>query len=82
MELALEDVNTLRRHRLNNAYDFKPIRLTDADLLIEFVLNERRRELSGEMNHRWFEFETMQGWPTLTHVFFMYSSDEKIEVIN
>ncbi|MCR9012328.1 RagB/SusD family nutrient uptake outer membrane protein [Gabonibacter chumensis] len=78
MELALEDVNTLRRHRLNNAYDFKPIRLTDADLLIEFVLNERRRELSGEMNHRWFDLRRC-GMPTLTHVFFMYSSDEKIE---
>ena len=78
LELALEDLNALRRHRLNNAYEFEPIGITDAGLLIHFILDERRRELSGETNHRWFDLRR-NGMPTLSHPFFMNQSDEKVE---
>lgn len=50
---ALNKINDLRKYRFT-AEDYKAIDLADADKLITFIHNERRRELCFE-NHRWFD---------------------------
>lgn len=75
---ALDDLNELRRHRLNNVYDFEAVEISDAQMLIDFCLQERRKELSGETNHRWFDLRR-NGMPELSHFFFTDPAEEKIE---
>lgn len=50
---ALADLNKLRRARFNNAYVYQEIDISDGQRLLEFCIDERRRELCAESNHRW-----------------------------
>ena len=50
---ALEDLNKLRRARYNKAYAYEEVDIRDGQELLEFCIEERRRELCGETNHRW-----------------------------
>jgi hypothetical protein len=55
---ALSDLNTLRQSRYdtrNTAYT--PVSITDADALMTFCRNERRRELALEEGHRWCDIK-------------------------
>ena len=77
---ALADINELRRHRLNNdKYPFVEVDITDADELIDFCLLERRKELSGETNHRWFDLRRT-GMPELKHYFFTDPKETPAEI--
>lgn len=75
---ALNDLNELRRHRLNNVFEFEPLEATDAQMLLDLCLLERRKELSGETNHRWFDLRR-NGMPELSHFFFTNPVEGKIE---
>ena len=68
--LALNDLNEVRRHRFETGYEDKTLEsFTTADELLAFCLRERRRELCGECNHRWFDLRRT-GMPAIEHEFF------------
>lgn len=50
---ALNDINTLRKNRYNDMYEYTEVNITNGQELLEFCIAERRRELVGETNHRW-----------------------------
>ncbi|MFR7876559.1 MAG: RagB/SusD family nutrient uptake outer membrane protein [Butyricimonas paravirosa] len=52
--------------------------ITDAQLLLDFCPLERRKELSGETNHRWFDLKRF-GMTELTHSFFGDPTETKSE---
>ncbi|WP_065220683.1 MULTISPECIES: RagB/SusD family nutrient uptake outer membrane protein [Butyricimonas] len=68
-EKALADLNELRRNRFYAGYADKTLEAfgTPQELL-DFCLRERRRELCGEANHRWFDLRRL-GMPKIDHVF-------------
>ncbi len=68
-QAALSDLNTLRASRFTGTY--QPINITDANELIDFCLQERRRELCFE-DHRWFDLKR-QGMPAIEHKFSIVS---------
>ena len=76
-ELALADLNEVRRHRFANGYVDKNMdAFANAEELLAFCLRERRRELCGESNHRWFDLRRT-GMPAIEHVFF-YPKEEGV----
>lgn len=72
---GLADLNELRRNRFDGRFDYvnieveKPELLTDNDNLMKEYWAERRRELVGENNHRWFDLRR-SGMPRIVHQFF------------
>lgn len=62
---ALDDLNTLRRARFRAPYT--DVDIKDGKELLDFCLDERRRELSFE-DHRWFDLRRT-GCPKLEHNF-------------
>lgn len=68
---ALENLNDLRIHRYNtNVAPYVEVDIQDANELFEFCKQERRRELVGEGNHRWFDLRRW-GMPELKHTWFL-----------
>lgn len=67
-QLALNDLNTLRKKRLL-ASTYQDLANLSADNLLQECYQERRRELFDEENHRWFDLRR-QGMPSITHRFF------------
>ncbi len=68
-ELALKDLNDLRRSRFEEGYVDKQLAdFANGQALLDFCLRERRRELCMEGNHRWFDLRRL-GMPEITHVF-------------
>ena len=66
---ALADLNVLRRNRFEEGYVDKELSdFTTGEELLEFCLRERRRELCGEGNHRWFDLRR-SGMPQINHVY-------------
>ncbi|MDR0766024.1 MAG: RagB/SusD family nutrient uptake outer membrane protein, partial [Odoribacteraceae bacterium] len=65
---ALDDLNFLRRHR--HADGYADVQLADipGGNLLQFCLDERRRELAFE-EHRWFDLRRL-GMPPIKHVFY------------
>jgi hypothetical protein len=59
---ALEDLNTLRRHRVAGYTD---VNITDPQALLDAILLERRLEFCYE-GFRWFDLRR-QGMPAITH---------------
>lgn len=58
---ALKDLNYLREHRYRQPYE----EVTDVENLLEFCLEERRKELVFE-DHRWFDLRRC-GMPEIVH---------------
>jgi hypothetical protein len=55
---ALNDLNTLRQSRYDTRNtSYTPVSITDADALMSFCRNERRRELALEEGHRWCDIK-------------------------
>ena len=80
-ENALKDLNKLRRNRFYEGYmDKELVDFTDAQDLLDFCLRERRRELCGEANHRWFDLKRLV-MPEIKHVFIDNATNEGIEYI-
>ena len=61
-QLAVDDLNELRRNRITNYTDYT---LGTADELVDFCRLERRRELFME-GHRWFDLRRY-GMPSIQH---------------
>lgn len=69
-QAALDDLNELRRHRFQPGYvDAELSDFANINELLDFCWRERRRELAGEGNHRWFDLRR-QGMPRIDHVFY------------
>ncbi len=65
---ALSDLNTLRLSRYDTrTAAYTPVSFTDADALLKFCTDERRREMSLEENSRWADIKR-QGL-SVTHNF-------------
>lgn len=78
---ALKDLNYLRLHRFASGYVDKTLSdFADAGELLDFCLRERRRELCGEANHRWFDLRRL-GMPEITHVFVDQGRSETTETL-
>lgn len=68
--LALDDLNRLRENRYDTRnVTYTKVDIADADELLQFYKDERRRELCFE-EHRWFDLRRY-GMPELTHVYFI-----------
>ena len=67
LQLALDDLNNFRRHRYAEA-SYEDVTTTDAEELMDIYKLERRKELAGESNHRWFDIRRFG--ETFTHVAF------------
>lgn len=67
--LALDDLNKVRQNRFQAAgYEDKTLGDFSGDeALWSFYQRERRRELCGEGNHRWFDLRRL-GMPQITHI--------------
>lgn len=50
---ALSDLNTLRLNRYSRVAPYEEVNLSGGTELLQFCLEERRRELCVETNHRW-----------------------------
>ena len=68
-QLALNDLNKLRQSRFKaEGYVDKTLAdFADDEALWSFYQRERRRELCGQGNHRWFDLKRF-GMPRITHV--------------
>lgn len=62
---AVSDINAIRANRIATA-SYEPYQLTNADELLQFVKDERRRELCSENPHRWFDLRRY-GMPEIKH---------------
>ena len=68
-EKALADLNELREHRYDTRVAaYKPVSYGDAESLLNFCQEERRRELCFEEYHRWFDLRRY-GMPALEHLY-------------
>ena len=65
IQLAAETLTTFREKRFDPEDDFE-VFITDQEELLEFIKDERRRELCFE-GHRWFDLRRW-GMPEITHV--------------
>lgn len=61
---ALADLNELRRYRIT---DYSNVNITDAEVLLNEIRDERRKELCFE-GHRWFDLRRY-GMPSFYHDF-------------
>lgn len=74
-EKGLADLNELRRNRFDRRFEYVPIEVQKPELLVsndELMKEywaERRRELVGENNHRWFDLRR-SGMPRIVHQFY------------
>lgn len=64
----MENLNYLRKHRFD-VYE-NEVNIQDANDLYKFCKLERRRELCGEDNHRWFDLRRW-GMPEIKHVWYL-----------
>ena len=65
---GLDDLNTLRNHRIVGNVDKVLEDFATPEELLNFCLRERRRELCGEANHRWFDLRRL-GMPEIKHIY-------------
>ena len=67
IQLAADALTTLRENRFDPEDDFE-VFITDQNELIEFIKDERRRELCFE-GHRWFDLRRW-GMPEIKHIWY------------
>ena len=65
VQRALADLNYLRLHRIASNY-YEELNITDPEELFMAVQKERRAELCGETNNRWFDLRRW-GMPAIFH---------------
>lgn len=73
---ALHDLNFLRQHRYAI---YEPLDIQDAQDLLDVYKMERRKELAGEGNHRWFDIRRFN--ETFTHTAFTKIGEEQTETL-
>lgn len=67
-QLALKDLNTLRKKRFATA-QYADLSSTGADDLLKKCYDEKRREFFEEEEHRWFDLRR-HGMPSFSHHFY------------
>ena len=78
---ALADLNYLRKCRYDTrGKAYQPVDMADAADLLKFYKEERRREMCGEDNHRWFDLRRY-GMPELKHIYFVRRGEEQVYVL-
>ena len=77
LQNALNDLNFLREHRYMN---YTPLEMQSAEELLDVCLSERRKELAGEMNHRWFDIRRCH--LTYDHTTFAHIGEEETVTLN
>ncbi|MCG8578288.1 MAG: RagB/SusD family nutrient uptake outer membrane protein, partial [Bacteroidales bacterium] len=70
---AIELIKTLHSYRFNDASGVEYP--TDIDAVLDYVLDERLRELCFEEHHRWFDLRRMKNRPEIEHVYSTYDSE-------
>lgn len=73
---ALDDINFLRRHRYMN---YEPLEIQNGEDLLNAYKMERRKELIGEGNHRWFDIRRFN--EIITHTAFAKIGEEETETL-
>lgn len=74
---ALADLNYLRENRYDTkSAPYEPVDMVGSEELFNFYKEERRRELCGENNHRWFDIRRYG--EQVEHVYFLNSGEEII----
>ncbi len=68
LQTALNDLNTLRSARYDARRPYSPVVITDAQQLLTFCKEERRREFPLEGGHRWFDLRRW-GMPSISHFY-------------
>lgn len=63
-QMALDDINKLRKYRLNSA-TYEEVDIKDGKQLLEYCIDERWRELCADYNHRWCDLRRYG--KTITH---------------
>ncbi len=66
-EKALYYLNALRTHRISPYTPLENVGFNNSAALVDFIWEERRRELCMEEHHRWWDLRRC-GQPALTHV--------------
>lgn len=80
-ENALDLLNKLREHRFEEGYVYKQMEdFVSGEELLAFCLRERRRELCGEGNHRWFDLRRT-GMPEIKHVYIDEDGGQPVEYV-
>lgn len=68
LQAALADINNLRKSRYDIRRAYVPVAITDAQQLLSFCRDERRREFPFEGGHRWFDLRRY-GMPSISHFY-------------
>ena len=66
---AIDLLNTLRSYRIEGYTNLTPTDFPDQQAFIQFIWDERRRELCFEELHRWWDLRRI-GQPAIRHVYF------------
>ena len=75
VQLAAETLTTFREKRFDPEDDYE-VFITEQEELLEFIKDERRRELCFE-GHRWFDLRRW-GMPEITHVWHESATESHI----
>ena len=79
-QTALDDLNYLRKHRFMGPRVNKELsNFSNAEELLDFCLRERRRELCGECNFRWFDIRRLG--LSVEHLFFFNDGEETTTIL-
>ena len=76
---AKEALDELRSHRFATA-DFEALEISDAEELVQFVRDERRRELCFE-DHRWYDLRRW-GMKEIKHVWYTDANTKSTYTLN
>ncbi len=68
LQEALNDINTLRSSRYDARRVYVPVVITDAQQLLKFCKEERRREFPFDSGQRWFDLRRW-GMPSISHFY-------------
>lgn len=78
---ALDDLNFLRQHRYRtDSEEHQVVDIQDGQELLAFCQMERRKELVGETNNRWFDIRRYG--LTYDHVVFAHESEQRTVTLN
>lgn len=70
---AINDIKALHANRYSSVSGI--VYPTNPQEVLQYVLNERRKELCFEDHHRWFDLRRMKNRPEIKHVFTLIGDD-------
>ncbi|SMD05342.1 RagB/SusD family nutrient uptake outer membrane protein [Pedobacter africanus] len=79
-QLAINDLNTLRKKRFSTA-SYQDLNSSGADELLQKCALEKRKEFFDEESHRWFDLRR-SGMPAIRHLYYESSVKTAIYTLN